>query len=121
MLADQNAQSGAARAGFLQALELAHAHIGGELLALGDGAFRIGGAGGQRALHDIVRQFQQVILTQRWLPGSAFIIGHADTCSRSQGTSLSKLKWLSPYSAITNSMVSGAPAVRRAPLIAKNV
>jgi len=48
--AHQNAQASAARTGFLQIFKLAHAHIGGEFFALGDRAFRVGGARSKRAL-----------------------------------------------------------------------
>ena len=42
--ADQDANAGAARARFLQALDFAHADVGGEFLAFGDGAFGAGRA-----------------------------------------------------------------------------
>ena len=52
-LPDQHANSRAARSGFLQALHFAHAHAGGKFLAFGDGAFGVGRAAGERALHGI--------------------------------------------------------------------
>jgi len=61
-LANQNTQAGAARAGFLEILELAHAHVGGELVALGNGAFGVAGAGRQRAFHDIAGQLGKMVL-----------------------------------------------------------
>ena len=40
-LADEHAQSGAARARFLQGFELAHAHVGGKFVAFRDRAFGV--------------------------------------------------------------------------------
>ena len=48
--ADQHPQSGAARTGFFQRFDLAHADVGGKFLAFGDGAFGVGRAAVQRLL-----------------------------------------------------------------------
>ena len=52
-LASQDADSGAARAGFLQVLHFAHADADGKLLAFGDGALGIGRAAGERLLNGV--------------------------------------------------------------------
>ena len=78
MLADQDPQTRAARAGLFQALDLAHAHVDGKFAAFGDGAFGVGGAALERLLHGRGRKFFQVILAQAVPPTvmrSTLIVG----------------------------------------------
>ena len=65
LAADQDAQSGRARPGLLEILQLAHAHVGGELIPFGDGALGVGGTRPPaRGCTTSCGQFQQVILGQ---------------------------------------------------------
>ena len=47
-----------ARPRFLQRLQFAHAHVGGKLVALGDGAFGVGRARGQRLFDGALGDFR---------------------------------------------------------------
>ncbi len=58
-LADEHPQSRAARAGFFQRFQFAHAHVGGKFVAFRDGAFGIGGAGGKRLFDCVLGDFRQ--------------------------------------------------------------
>ena len=59
-LADQHAQARASRAGLFQRLHFAHAHVRGKFVALGNGAFGIGGARVERLLDNGLCNFRQV-------------------------------------------------------------
>ena len=64
MAALQNAQAHAAGAGFFQAFDFAHADVGGELIAFGNGALGVGCARIERALDYVLRQIHQMIVAR---------------------------------------------------------
>ena len=59
-LAEKDAQPQAARAGLLQRLHLAHAHVHAELVALARNGFSVGGAGFHGQRHHVGSQRFQV-------------------------------------------------------------